>query len=109
MGPLLFDIAALTMKYFFDQFDFESGGALAALMLGLVVKEFWRRQWPRCLALQVGRFRYAKDGTRNGQTRLLPKAAVPWHIVPLMAPLTCAGLQQHWLGAPCTAQDSAQL
>ena len=41
------------MKYFFDQFDFESGGALAALMLGLVVKEFWRRQWPRCLALQV--------------------------------------------------------
>jgi hypothetical protein len=42
------------MKYFFDQFDFESGGALAALMLGLVVKEFWRRQWPRCLALQVG-------------------------------------------------------
>jgi NhaP-type Na+/H+ or K+/H+ antiporter len=45
-------ISALTMKYFFDQFDFESGGALAALMLGLVVKEFWRRQWPRCLALQ---------------------------------------------------------
>lgn len=47
------DAAALTMKYFFDQFNFESGGALAALMLGLLVKEFWRRQWPRCLALQV--------------------------------------------------------
>lgn len=41
------------MKYFFDQFNFESGGALAALMLGLVVKELWRRQWPKFLALQV--------------------------------------------------------
>ena len=56
LRAVLFDTAALTMKYFFDQFDFESGGALAALMLGLVVKEFWRRQWPRCLALQVGCF-----------------------------------------------------
>ena len=46
--------AALTMKYFFDKFNFESGGALAALMLGLAVKEMWRRQWPRFLAAQVG-------------------------------------------------------
>ncbi len=45
--------AALAAKYFFDQFDFESGGALAALTLGLFVKELWRRQWPKFLAAQV--------------------------------------------------------
>lgn len=41
------------MKYFFDQYHFESGGALAALSLGLTVKELWRRKWPKYLASQV--------------------------------------------------------
>lgn len=43
-------ISALAMKYFFDEFHFESGGALAALTLGLVVKELWRRKLPKYLA-----------------------------------------------------------
>ncbi len=37
------------MKYFFDQLHFESGGALAALMLGLawVMKRIMRgKAWP---------------------------------------------------------------
>ncbi len=50
---VIYHPAALSMKYFFDQYDFESGGALAALTLGLTVKELWRRQWPRFLARQV--------------------------------------------------------
>lgn len=44
--------SALSMKYFFDQYQFESGGALAALSLGLIVKELWKRQWPYFLAEQ---------------------------------------------------------
>lgn len=51
--PYLCAPAALSMKYFFDQLHFESGGALAALTLGLTVKEMWRRQWPKLLARQV--------------------------------------------------------
>lgn len=47
-------IAAWAMMYFFTQFGFQSGGILAALTLGLCVKELWRRSRPRCLALQVG-------------------------------------------------------
>jgi hypothetical protein len=45
--------AAWTMMYFFNQFGFQSGGILAALTLGLAVKELWRRSCPRLLALQV--------------------------------------------------------
>lgn len=39
-------LCALSMKYFFDLYLFTSGGALAALFLGLVVKELWRRKLP---------------------------------------------------------------
>lgn len=38
--------AALVMKFFFDKFNFTSGGALGSLTLGLVIKEIWARGWP---------------------------------------------------------------
>ena len=38
------------MKYFFDKYQFTSGGALGSLTLGLVVKELWRRRLPSLLA-----------------------------------------------------------
>ena len=38
--------AALVMKFFFDKFNFTSGGALGSLTLGLVIKEIWSRGWP---------------------------------------------------------------
>lgn len=41
------------MKYFFDLYLFTSGGALAALFLGLVVKELWRRKLPGFLTSKV--------------------------------------------------------
>ena len=47
--------AALSMKFFFDKYEFTSGGALGSLTLGLVVKELWRRRLPGLLASQVGR------------------------------------------------------
>lgn len=37
---------ALVMKFFFDKFNFTSGGALGSLTLGLVIKEIWARGWP---------------------------------------------------------------
>ena len=42
------------MKFFFDKYEFTSGGALGSLTLGLVVKELWRRRLPGLLASQVG-------------------------------------------------------
>ena len=42
------------MKYFFDKYEFTSGGALGSLTLGLVVKELWRRRLPALLASEVG-------------------------------------------------------
>ena len=45
--------AALSMKYFFDKYQFTSGGALGSLTLGLVVKELWRRRLPGLLASKV--------------------------------------------------------
>ena len=42
------------MKFFFDKYEFTSGGALGSLTLGLVVKELWRRRLPGPLASQVG-------------------------------------------------------
>ena len=41
------------MKYFFDRYELTSGGALSALMLGLVVKELWRRRIPSFAADKV--------------------------------------------------------
>lgn len=41
------------MKYFFDKYQFTSGGALGSLTLGLVVKELWRRRLPGLLASKV--------------------------------------------------------
>ena len=41
------------MKFFFDKYEFTSGGALGSLTLGLVVKELWRRRLPGLLASQV--------------------------------------------------------
>jgi len=38
--------AALVMKFFFDKYEFTSGGALGSLTLGLVIKEMWARGWP---------------------------------------------------------------
>lgn len=38
--------AALMMKFFFDKFDFTSGGAMGSLTLGLVIKELWARGFP---------------------------------------------------------------
>ncbi len=46
--------AALAMKYFFDRFEFTSGGALGSLTLGLLVKELWKRGWPPGLAVDKG-------------------------------------------------------
>jgi hypothetical protein len=46
-------MTAWASMYFFTRFGFQSGGILAALTLGLVVKELWRRSCPRCLASQV--------------------------------------------------------
>ena len=43
------------MKYFFDKYGFTSGGALAALTLGLCVKELWRRRLPSFLSSEVRR------------------------------------------------------
>jgi hypothetical protein len=34
------------MKFFFDKFNFTSGGALGSLTLGLVIKEMWAKGWP---------------------------------------------------------------
>ena len=42
------------MKYFFDHFDFTSGGALGSLTLGLLVKELWKRGWPPHLSIDKG-------------------------------------------------------
>lgn len=39
-------ILALVMKFFFDKFNFTSGGALGSLTLGLVIKEMWAKGWP---------------------------------------------------------------
>ena len=39
-------LAALVMKFFFDKYNFTSGGALGSLTLGLVIKELWARGWP---------------------------------------------------------------
>ncbi len=44
--------AALAMKFFFDRYNFESGGALGSLTLGLAVKELWASGQPRWLAHQ---------------------------------------------------------
>ena len=44
--------AALAMKFFFDKYNFESGGALGSLTLGLAVKELWASGQPRWLAHQ---------------------------------------------------------
>ena len=41
------------MKFFFDKYEFTSGGALGSLTLGLVVKELWRRRLPGLLASKV--------------------------------------------------------
>lgn len=41
------------MKFFFDLYLFTSGGALASLFLGLVVKELWRHRLPGFLASKV--------------------------------------------------------
>ena len=46
--------AALTMKYFFDHYEFTSGGALGSLTLGLLVKELWKRGWPPGLSIDKG-------------------------------------------------------
>ena len=40
------------MKFFFDKYNFESGGALGSLTLGLAVKELWASGQPRWLAHQ---------------------------------------------------------
>ena len=40
------------MKFFFDKYHFESGGALGSLTLGLAVKELWASGQPRWLAHQ---------------------------------------------------------
>jgi hypothetical protein len=53
LPPVVFTIAAWAMMFFFTQFGFQSGGILAALTLGLGIKELWRRSCPRCLASQV--------------------------------------------------------
>jgi hypothetical protein len=42
--------AVLLMKFFFDHFGFSSGGAIGAIIMGLVVKECWHRRWPAILA-----------------------------------------------------------
>lgn len=34
------------MKFFFDKYQFTSGGALGSLTLGLVIKEVWSSGWP---------------------------------------------------------------
>ena len=44
--------AALVMKFFFDKYNFTSGGAIAALTLGLVIKELWLRGWPAFGAME---------------------------------------------------------
>ena len=53
-------MAAWASMYFFTRFGFQSGGILAALTLGLGIKELWRRSCPRCLASQV-RYDYLRD------------------------------------------------
>ena len=37
---------ALVMMFFFNKFNFTSGGAIGSLTLGLVIKELWARGWP---------------------------------------------------------------
>lgn len=38
--------AALTVKYFFDHYNFTSAGAIASLVMGLLAKELWKRGKP---------------------------------------------------------------
>ena len=42
--------AVMVMKFFFDHYGFTSSGAVAALVMGLLAKELWKRGIPRKLS-----------------------------------------------------------
>ena len=59
------------MKFFFDKYDFTSGGAIAALTLGLIIKELWLRGWPAFGALEGRPFYNMRSTPIQGQCHTL--------------------------------------